>query len=89
MRVLEIIEFSGQSNRDEKDVQKENSGNLKKFGPSSVKLSTDQLKCMRKLSKTRAGCIPVPYDEKDIFFWVLVLEGLVGVHRTVQLIPHH
>lgn len=55
MRVLEIIEFSGQSNRDEKDVQKENSGNLKKFGPSSVKLSTDQLKCMRKLSEIRAG----------------------------------
>ena len=29
--------------------------------------------------------IPVPYDEKDIFFLVLVLEGLVGLHRTVQL----
>ena len=28
--------------------------------------------------------IPVPYDEKDLF-WVLVLEGLVGLHRTVQL----
>ena len=26
-----------------------------------------------------------PYDEKDIFFWVLVLEGLVGLHRAVQL----
>lgn len=52
---MEIIEFSEQSNRDEKDVQKENSGNLKKSGPSSVKLSTDQLKCMRKLSKTGAG----------------------------------
>ena len=30
-------------------------------------------------------CIPVPYDEKDIFFWVLVLEDLIGLHRTVQL----
>ena len=30
-------------------------------------------------------CIPVPYDEKDIFFWVLVLEGLVGLLRTAQL----
>ena len=30
-------------------------------------------------------CIPVPYNEKDIFFGVLVLEGLVGLHRTVQL----
>ena len=30
--------------------------------------------------------IPVPYDEKDIFFWgVFVLEGLIGLHRTVQL----
>ena len=28
--------------------------------------------------------IPVPYDEKT-FFWLLVLEGLVGLHRTVQL----
>ena len=24
-------------------------------------------------------CIPVPYNEKDIFFGVLVLEGLVGI----------
>jgi len=30
-------------------------------------------------------CILVPYDEKDIFWGVLVLEGLVGLHRTVQL----
>ena len=32
-------------------------------------------------------CIPVPYDENDIvfFFLVLVLEGLVGFHRTFQL----
>jgi len=30
-------------------------------------------------------CIPVPYNERDIFFWVLVLEGLVGLHRTIQL----
>ena len=33
-------------------------------------------------------CIPVPYDEKDFFvclFLVLVLEGLVGHHRTIQL----
>ena len=30
-------------------------------------------------------CIPTPYNEKDIFFWVLVLKGLVGLHRTVQL----
>ena len=30
-------------------------------------------------------CIPVPYNEKDIFLGVLVLKGLVGLHRTVQL----
>ena len=30
-------------------------------------------------------CIPVPYNEKDIFFGVLVLEGLMGLHRTIQL----
>ena len=29
--------------------------------------------------------LPVPCNEKDIFFGVLVLEGLVGLHRTVQL----
>ena len=26
-----------------------------------------------------------PHDEKDIFFGVLVLEGLVGLHRTIEL----
>ena len=30
-------------------------------------------------------CIPVPYNEKDIFWGVLVLKGHVGLHRTVQL----
>ena len=36
-------------------------------------------------------CIPVPYDEKDIFLVSLEglvsvsLEGLVGLHRTAQL----
>ena len=30
-------------------------------------------------------CIPVPYDEKDIIFLVLFLEGLTGHHRTIQL----
>ena len=29
--------------------------------------------------------IPVPYNEKDIFFGMLVLKGLVGLHRTIQL----
>ena len=31
-------------------------------------------------------CIPVPYDEKDIFFFlVLALEVLVSLQRTIQL----
>ena len=31
-------------------------------------------------------CILVPYNEKDIFFFlVLLLKGLVGHHRTIQL----
>ena len=30
-------------------------------------------------------CIPVPYNEKGHLFLVLVLEGLVDLHRTVQL----
>ena len=29
--------------------------------------------------------IPVPYNVKDIFFWVLVLKDLIGLHRTIQL----
>ena len=29
-------------------------------------------------------CVPVPYDKKDMFL-VLVLEGLVGLHQTIQL----
>ena len=29
---------------------------------------------------------PIPYDEKDFFFFlVLVLEGLLGLHRIIQL----
>jgi len=30
-------------------------------------------------------CIPVSYNEKDIFLGVLVLKDLIGLHRTVQL----
>jgi len=45
--------------------------------------------CYSRYLLTSYFYIPVPYNERDIFFWVLVLEGLVGVHRTVQLIPHH
>ena len=30
-------------------------------------------------------CIPIPYNEKDNFLGVLVLEGLIGLHTIVQL----
>ena len=30
-------------------------------------------------------CIAVSYDEKDVVFLVLVLKGLVGLHRIIQL----
>ena len=30
-------------------------------------------------------CTPIPYNEKDILFLVLVLEGLVNLHRTIEL----
>ena len=30
-------------------------------------------------------CIPTPFNEKDVFLWVLVLEDLVSLHRTIQL----
>ena len=41
--------------------------------------------CYARCFLTSDFGIPVPYNEKDIFFWVLILEGLVGLHRTVQL----
>ena len=33
-------------------------------------------------------CIPVPCDEKDIFWGVLVLEGLVGLCKIIELLWH-
>ena len=43
------------------------------------------------LTLTSYFCIPVPYNEKEHLFWVLVLEGLVGFHRTIQfqLLQHY
>ena len=41
--------------------------------------------CYFRYLLTTYFCIPVPYDEKDIFLLVLVLEVLVGLHRTVRL----
>ena len=41
--------------------------------------------CYPRCFLTSYFCIPVPYNETDIFFGVLVLKGLVGLNRTVQL----
>ena len=45
----------------------------------------DQICLLLRCFLTSYFCIPVPYNEKDIFFGVLVLKGLVGLHRTFQL----
>ena len=45
----------------------------------------DQISCYPTCFLTSYFCIPVPYNEKDIFFLVLLLRGLVGLHRTIQL----
>ena len=42
------------------------------------------LACYSRYLLTSYLCIPVPYSEKDIFFGVLVLEGLVGLYRNIQ-----
>ena len=42
--------------------------------------------CYSRYLLTSYFCILVPYNEKDIFFFlVLFLKGLVGHHRTIQL----
>ena len=47
--------------------------------------------CYSRYFLTFYFCVPVPYNENDIFFEVLVLEGLVGLHRTgqLQLLQHY
>ena len=49
-----------------------------------IPYSKAKFACYPRCFLTSYFCIPVPYDEKDTFFWVLVLEGLVGLHRTIQ-----
>ena len=43
------------------------------------------LTCYLRYILTSYLCISIPYDEKDIFFLVLVLEGVVGPLRTNEL----
>ena len=42
-------------------------------------ISKAKLTCYSRYLLTSYFCISVPYDEKDIFFEVLVLEDLVGL----------
>ena len=53
--------------------------------PCFILYSKARFACYSRCFLTSCFCIPVPYNEKDIFWGVLVLEGLVGLHRTVQL----
>ena len=53
--------------------------------PCFIPYSKAKFACYSRCFLTSYFYIPVPYDENDIFFWVLVLKGLVGLHRTVQL----
>ena len=43
--------------------------------------------CYSRCFLTSYFCIPVSYNEN--LFWVLVLKGLVGLHRTVQFLQHY
>ena len=52
--------------------------------PCFILYSKAKFACYSSYFLTSYFCIPVPCNEKDTF-WVLVLEGLVGLHRTVQL----
>ena len=53
--------------------------------PASFCTATPNLPVTSGVFLTSYPCIPAPYNEKNIFFWVLVLEGLVGLYRTIQL----
>ena len=53
--------------------------------PCFIPYSKAKFACYPRCFLTSYFCIPVPHNEKDIFFWVLVLKGLVGLHRTIQL----
>ena len=53
--------------------------------PCFILYSKTKFVCYSRCFLTSYFCIPVPYNEKDVFFGVLVLEGLVGLHRTIHL----
>ena len=55
------------------------------FCPTSFSTPRPNLPVSPGFFLTSYFCIPVPCNEKVIFFWVLVLEGLLSLHRTIQL----
>ena len=59
--------------------------------PCYIPYSKAKFACYSRCFLTFYFCIAVPYNEKDIFLGVLVLKGLVGLHRTVQfqLLQHY
>ena len=59
--------------------------------PFFILYSKAKFACYYSCFLTSYFCILVPYNEKDIFFEVLVLEGVVGLHRTgqLQLLQHY
>ena len=54
--------------------------------PWFILYSKAKFACSSRRFLTSYFCIPVFDNEKDIFVWVLVLEGLIGLHRTIQLL---
>ena len=50
-----------------------------------IPYSKAKFACYSRCFLTSYFCIPVPYNDKEIFLGVLVLKGLEGLHRTVQL----
>ena len=56
--------------------------------PCFLLYSKAKFACYSRYLLTSYICIPVPYDEKDIFFGSQFYKVLQVLHRTVQL-PHH
>ena len=54
--------------------------------PCFIPYSKAKFVCYSRCFLTSYFRIPVPYNEKDIFFWVLVLEGLVGLQEPFNFI---
>ena len=59
--------------------------------PCLILYSKTKFACYSRYFLTPYFCTPDFYKEKDVFFGVLVLEGLVGLYRTVklQLLQHY